>query len=302
MVLDGDDPLLVFGGPYGNLQATEALFRAARRTGIAPDRMLCTGDVIGYCGDPLATVQLIRASGIAVVMGNCEEQIGAAAADCGCGYAPGTVCDALSAEWFRFAAAEVDEASRAWMRGLPRRARVRFAGRHLLAIHGGVRRINRFLFASTAWRSKAAEIAAAGGEGVLAGHCGIPFTQIVADRLWHNAGVIGMPANDGLCTTWYAVIRRVGRTIRIEHRRLDYPHRAAARRMRRRGLSHHYADALMTGRWPSLDVLPQAERRRTGAPIPPSIHCWAGSPERQRSATAGPSPIDAGRTVTVAGG
>ena len=84
--------------------------------------------------------------------------------------------------------------------------------------------------------------------------------NIVADRLWHNAGVIGMPANDGQCTTWYSVIRAIGRDLRIEHRQLEYSHRAAARQMRRKGLSHHYANALMTGRWPSLDTDEQDPR------------------------------------------
>ena len=34
-------------------------------------------------------------------------------------------------------------------------------------------------------------------DGVIGGHCGLPFTKVVGDRLWHNPGAIGMPANDG---------------------------------------------------------------------------------------------------------
>ncbi|MDH3791615.1 MAG: metallophosphoesterase, partial [Rhodospirillales bacterium] len=53
-----DEPVLVFGGPYGNLQATRALLDEAARRGIAPSRLLCTGDVVAYCADPQATVDL----------------------------------------------------------------------------------------------------------------------------------------------------------------------------------------------------------------------------------------------------
>ena len=41
-----DAPLLCFGGPYSNLQALQAMLAEARRLGIPPERMLCTGDVV----------------------------------------------------------------------------------------------------------------------------------------------------------------------------------------------------------------------------------------------------------------
>lgn len=96
---DLDGPVLVFGGPYGNLEATRAVLEAADRAGVPPERTVCTGDIVAYCADPGATVSLLREAGIAVVMGNCEEALAADAADCGCGYAEGSQCDAWSAQW-----------------------------------------------------------------------------------------------------------------------------------------------------------------------------------------------------------
>ena len=40
-----DAPLLVFGGPYSNRHATEAVLAEAARLGIAPTRIICTGDL-----------------------------------------------------------------------------------------------------------------------------------------------------------------------------------------------------------------------------------------------------------------
>ena len=93
-------PVLVFGGPYGNLEATRAVLDAADQAGIPPERTICTGDTVAYCADPGETVALLREAGIVVVMGNCEESLATGAIDCGCGYAEGSQCDVLSAQWF----------------------------------------------------------------------------------------------------------------------------------------------------------------------------------------------------------
>ncbi|OYV85079.1 MAG: radical SAM protein, partial [Acidiphilium sp. 21-68-69] len=95
-VIRADGPVLVFGGCYSNLQATRALLEAAKAHEIPPERMICTGDVVAYGADPQACAALIRDHGIATVMGNCEEQLGAGAADCGCGFTEGSSCDRLA--------------------------------------------------------------------------------------------------------------------------------------------------------------------------------------------------------------
>ncbi|MDC1481332.1 hypothetical protein N8146_03270 [Ascidiaceihabitans sp.] len=60
-ILDG--PILAFGGPYSNVQATKALFAKVKKRGTARENVICTGDVIAYCGAPLATVEMVCASG-----------------------------------------------------------------------------------------------------------------------------------------------------------------------------------------------------------------------------------------------
>jgi predicted phosphodiesterase len=136
-VLRIDGPALIFGGPYSNLQATEALLTEARRLGIPPERTICTGDVVAYCGDPRATAELVRDAGIHAVMGNCEESLAAAAGDCGCGFAPGSACERLSAAWFALADREIDPGLRRWMADLPRRIDIEIGERRLAVIHGG---------------------------------------------------------------------------------------------------------------------------------------------------------------------
>lgn len=275
-LLQRDTPVLVFGGPYSNLQATEALLAEAARLGIPPENMICTGDVVAYAADPQACCDRIRASGMTVVMGNCEEALGAGAEDCGCGFDADSQCAALSTEWYAYASKRVDAATCAWMAGLPGRIDLRIGSARLAVIHGGVREIARFIFASED-EALGQELDWAGTDGVIAGHCGLPFTRVLDGRLWHNPGVIGMPAHDGTPRTWYAVLTPGPDGLAIETADLAYDHAAAARRMRAEGLPEGYAACLETGLWPSEDVLPGTERAAAGKPLAPALRFWPWS-------------------------
>ena len=262
-----DDPVLVFGGPYSNLEATEALLAAAADHGVPAERTICTGDVVAYCADAELTTRRIRETGMPVVMGNCEESLGNEAEDCGCGFEEGSACDVLSRSWYAFAMAELTAGSRQWMAGLPREIRFRLGGRNFVAVHGGAREISRFIFASEPEAELNGEIDALATDAVIGGHCGVPFTRGLGARLWHNAGVIGVPANDGTPRVWYSMLTPGPDGIRVSRHALSYDHEAAAVKMRRCGLPEGYAAALETGLWPSLDVLPEAEKAATGVAL-----------------------------------
>ncbi|MGH9940221.1 MAG: metallophosphoesterase family protein, partial [Blastocatellia bacterium] len=111
--------LLLFGGPYGNLQALTALRAIADELGLPPSSIVCTGDTVAYCAQPNETVETIREWGIRVVAGNVELQLANDAGDCGCNFIKGSVCDRLSEQWFAFANSRITGEQRAWMRSLP---------------------------------------------------------------------------------------------------------------------------------------------------------------------------------------
>jgi predicted phosphodiesterase len=259
----GTAPLLVFGGPYSNFAATASLRAEAGRLGVGPERIICTGDVVAYCAEPEETVAFVREWGIHTIAGNCEEQLATGAVDCMCGFAEGSACDLLAKGWYPYANARVSAASRAWMAGLPATLKFRFCDTTFRVIHGGVAQTNRFVFASDT-EVLAAEVAAAGADVVIAGHAGLPFIAKVGRQTWFNPGVIGMPANDGTPEIWYGLISAAGDCVKLETRRLAYDHHVAAASLRRSGHANGYARTLVTGLWPSLDILPAAERSATG--------------------------------------
>ena len=267
-------PVLVFGGPYGNLEATRALILSAARLGIPASRAICTGDVVAYSADPQAVVDTLRDWGCAIVMGNCEESLAADAADCGCGFGENSACAVLSVEWFAATRRDLSAETKRWMGRLPRRIAFTLGRKSMAVIHGGVTRINRYIFASTPAAEKAAEIALTGAHGVIGGHCGIPFSEIVGGRLWHNAGAIGQPANDGTPRVWFSTLTPTAGGIEIALHALDYDHRAAAAKMRARAYPAAYADSLATGLWPSCDILPPQEVAARGRALTPDRFFW----------------------------
>ena len=271
-------PVLIFGGPYSNLHATRALFEKAGSLGIPPERIICNGDIVAYCGEPAETLSLISDWGIHCVMGNCEESLSADADDCGCGFDEGSLCSLLSDEWYRFASAEITSEQRRWMGALPRSIRFAIGDTRFVVTHGGVNNINEFLFPSSPAERKLDQLVASNAHCNIGGHCGLPFGEAITYgdqgdeyRYWLNTGAIGMPANDGTTDGWYLVLERdtAGPGIFVRWNRLKYDHAGAAESMAARGLGSAYSDALTTGLWPSMDILPDAERSAQGQPLSP---------------------------------
>ncbi|WP_371223852.1 metallophosphoesterase family protein [Roseovarius sp. 2305UL8-3] len=260
-VLDG--PVLIFGGPYSNLQATQAVLDKAAKQGIAPSNVICTGDVVAYCGQPVETIDAIRSFGCAVVAGNCEKQLAAYEDNCGCGFEVGTTCDLLSAGWYAHASATVGDEDRQWMAELPDLIRFSHQGQQMAVIHGGVRDVSRFVWPSdahTVFNEEISEIQKVVPQTscVFAGHSGSPFQRDIENIRWVNAGVVGMPSHDGTPDTRYVVLHDDEVTIHT----LSYDKDAAQAAMQAVGLRQGYDRALVTGYWPSEDVLPEALRAR----------------------------------------
>ncbi len=257
-----NDPVLLFGGPYSNLQATCALIRQAHMRGVAPSHMICTGDLVAYCGQPVETVAKIRQLGCPVVAGNCEVQLAEGRQDCGCGFQAGTACDLLSAGWFAHADKSVDAPTRAWMASLPDLITFTHNGQRCAVIHGGAKENSRFIWETSfdaIFEEEIMQIQALVGkvDRVIAGHSGIAFQRVIGGISWVNAGVIGMPPNDGRPETRYMMLQNG----QVELCNLSYDHTAAQAAMQAAGLTQGYDAALGSGYWPSEDVLPPDLRR-----------------------------------------
>jgi predicted phosphodiesterase len=263
-----DSPILIFGGPYSNLSAMQALLKKAESLSISSQHIICTGDIVAYAAEPEQTSQLIMNSGIHLLMGNCEESLAENSNDCGCGFEEGMLCSTLSEGWYRYAQANVSDSTRVWMKTLPRIIRFSIAGHSCCVIHGGFEQINQFIFASDHIDIKRQQLLQAECDIMIAGHCGLPFGQHIDDRLWLNAGVIGMPANDGTVDGWYMIMEPDQAGIRISWHRLSYDFQHCYQTMQQAALNE-YANTIVDGLWPSMDVLPDTEKHQQGKHLQP---------------------------------
>ena len=261
-----DQTMLVFGGPYSNYAATVAMKARAASLGIAAEHVICSGDIVAYCAEPAETLDLVRDWGIHVVMGNCEESLANGEDDCGCGFEAGSECSMLAVTWYDFANRRVTRSQREWMRDLPRSIDFSMSATRVRVIHASLASINEFVFASQEPGNRLAQMRAGGIDAVIGGHSGIPFGQAIEERYWLNAGVIGMPANDGGRHGWYMLMEPRDAGIDVSWHRLDYDYALSSNSTSEAGMSA-YGQALVDGLWPSTAVLPEDELRQTGKPL-----------------------------------
>ncbi|UOQ97871.1 metallophosphoesterase [Hymenobacter sp. 5317J-9] len=259
--------LLVFGGPYSNLQALEALKDIADQLQIPAGNVICTGDIVGYCAQPEAAVQFVKDWGVHAIQGNVEQNIIRGEDDCGCNFAEGSRCDLLSRAWFPYAVRNLSADSVAWLNTLPLQLSFRYAAKAVAVLHGAATGIADFVFASTPWPVKETSFAITGAEVILAGHAGLPFADEQAGKCWLNAGVIGMPANDGTPRVWYLLLDDTNRQFSYAFHAFTYDNGKAHRLMQANGLPDSYAETLLTGIWDNCEILPEAEKALQGRAI-----------------------------------
>jgi len=259
--------VLVFGGVYSNLQALEKLMEIADYLHIPPGNIICTGDVVGYCAEPEASVQAIKHWGIHTIAGNVEIQLRERSDDCGCNFNEGSRCDLFSRRWYPFAQSHLSEDSLQWMEQLPDHLRFKYGKTKAYVLHGSYFDTSEFIFRSTAWEKKRANFEAVQADMILGGHCGLPFHHNQDGLSWLNAGVIGMPANDGTTRVWYMLLDLENGEPVFQHQHFEYDFVRAKLLMEQFKLPREYSKTLETGIWDNCEILPEEEASLQGRAI-----------------------------------
>ena len=274
----GPERLAVFGGVYSNHLALEATLESIarrvdplRRDSSSPGAtdggntaVWCLGDVNGFGPAPERSLERLRASGVPAVQGNYDHSLGHALADCACGYTD-PEDERLAQDSYDYTSARVGELARAWLRALPREARLTLGGRRVLLCHGSPRRQNEFLWESAcsdaflAWLCDAHD-----ADVIVCSHTGIHWQRALPDgRHVVNSGAIGRPAHDGRPCGWYALLTASAVGLDVEFVPVPYDHEALAREMEAERLPLEFVETIRTGWWTScLGNLPAKERMR----------------------------------------
>lgn len=256
--------VLIFGGPYSNLHALQKMKSVADQLGIPPHNIICTGDIVAYCAFPSESLDLVEEWGIHAIYGNVEFNLVNDIGECGCNFKDGGRCDLFSRLWYPFAQSRMSPQNMLFLKTLPEFITFTHLNKSYHVLHGGLEDTSAFIFESTDKSIKEAILQKTGTDVIIGGHCGLPFTQqLSGGKYWINAGVIGMPANDGQIHTWYAVLNEG----KLSLQTLQYDHSAAANAMRQNGLPGSYANTLENGIWDNCEILPETEARQQGREI-----------------------------------
>ena len=253
----------VFGGVYSNHLALRALLDEARRRGA--EAVYCLGDLGGFGPNPEKVRPLLERGGVRTIQGNYEQSLAAGAEDCNCGYTDPRD-NHFAALSYAYTAARCSDEFKRWMGRLPGRRRIRVGRRELLLVHGSPRRVNEFLFESTApapFLERLLEEQRC--DGFLCAHSGMHWHRRLpggGDAI--NVGVIGRPANDGRCCVWWCLLEDRDGELSVELLPLDYDHEALAREMREERLPEEFVETVLSGWWTTcLEILPARERERS---------------------------------------
>lgn len=261
--------VLLFGGVYSNLQALEALKQVAEKEHIAPENCISTGDIVGYCAQPEETIQLFKLWDVRSIAGNVEIQLREGAQDCACDFKKGSRCDGFSQQWYPFAQSKLSKNSLEFIATLPDHISFNYAGKRITVVHGSYFNTSEFIFKSTSWNLKKPDFEATKSDVIIGGHCGLPFQHKNGEKLWLNPGVIGMPANDGSPSVWYAILDDTSESFNFQHRTLDYNFKLTSKLMDNGILPKEYARTIVTGIWDNTEILPEVESGLQGFGIQP---------------------------------
>lgn len=264
--------LAVFSDVHANLPALDPVLKDIddRLERGEVDAVYCLGDLVGYATWPNEVVAAVRNRGIPTIAGNYDEGVGLNSDDCGCAYS--TDEDrARGAESIAYTNETVTEATRRYLRGLPRHLRLTLAAPRqpdaepvrVLLVHGSPRRINEYLFEDRPDASFARMMETAGADVMLFGHTHKPYHKALAVttddgrtvyRHAVNTGSVGKP-KDGDPRAGYVLLtvdpeRPKGDPTycRAEHVRVAYGVEAAARAVEASPLPNAFAQMLRTAR------------------------------------------------------
>ena len=231
---------------HGNMTALGAVLADLRTRAV--DATYCLGDLVGYAAHPNEVTQRIRAEGIPTIMGNYDDGVGFERDECGCAYT-NPVDRELGDRSLAWTKATVTAENKAFLRTLVSEIRFEADGRRVLLVHGSPRRINEYLFEDRPISSFQRLAASSNADIIVFGHTHKPYTKLVDDVLFVNAGSVGKP-KDGDWRACCIILDSSDATTPVEFIRVPYDVAREAAAIRASGLPDKFAIDIETGGGP----------------------------------------------------
>ncbi len=228
---------------HGNLSALDAVLADLRSRPV--DATYCLGDLVGYAAHPNEVIERIRAESISTIMGNYDDGVGFERDECGCAYT-NPVDKALGDQSLAWTKGTVTAENKAHLRTLATEIRFEAHGKRVLLVHGSPRRINEYLFEDRPISSFQRLAASSNADIIVFGHTHKPYTKLVDDVLFVNAGSVGKP-KDGDWRACYIILDPSDPTSPVEVIRVPYDVTREAAAIRASELPDKFAVDIETG-------------------------------------------------------
>ncbi len=193
----------LLGDIHGNHLALAAVLAAARKQGA--ERLLVTGDLVGYYFWPGEVLELLEPWDMAVVRGNHEDMLAAARKQ------PEILgqVDKQYGTGLRIALETLSSAQLDWLENLPHPLQVEIGGCRILLCHGAPWDVDQYIYpdAKDGVVSKCAE---SGHDWVVLGHTHYPMRRECGVTTIVNPGSVGQPRNRKPGAHWALLDTRVG--------------------------------------------------------------------------------------------
>jgi putative phosphoesterase len=234
--------LAIISDIHANLDALQAVWQDLEAQN--PDRVYCLGDLVGYGAYPNETIQFIREREIPTIMGNYDEGVGFNMHDCGCVYRD-PIQDQLGKQSLTWTQQQTSNENKAYLQSLPMQIRLEDGDPRIMFVHGSPRKINEYLYEDRPEATFDRIARVAGTDILLFGHTHLPYAKKVSGTTFINCGSVGKP-KDGDPDAGY-VILSLGRSAKIDFRRVSYDVSAATKAIRESDLPNDFADMLESG-------------------------------------------------------
>lgn len=249
----------VFSDIHANLEGLMAVLEKCEQVGA--DALVCCGDIIGYCADPNACVELVRKKGVRCIQGNHERGL----RDLGEGRAPNM--NPVAMEALAFTREVLEAENLAWLLSLPEEAEI---GGFFHVFHGSPSDPDEYIFdafeAAYAFKALVNEYPPPGNMLCFIGHTHVcaayafdPVNHRVAEQkvrggdlfaikpgahYMFNVGSCGQ-YRGGLPVTTFCLLD--GDEMTIEYHFLEYDLRSCQRKVIAAGLPSILAQRLSLG-------------------------------------------------------
>jgi putative phosphoesterase len=228
---------------HGNLHALDAVLDDLRPRQL--DAIYCLGDLVGYAAFPNEVTERIQAEAIPTIMGNYDDGVGFERDECGCAYVD-PIDKQLGDESLVWSKATVTTENKAFLRSLDKEIRFDADGKRVLLVHGSPRRINEYLFEDRPIASFQRLARSSNADVIVFGHTHRPYTKLVDEVLFVNAGSVGKPKDEDW-RACYIVLEPGRATDPVQFIRVPYDVRTAAAAIRASALPDKFARDIETG-------------------------------------------------------